>query len=75
MDGYEEVFGKLKNVAKSGDNWSAKCPAHEDKMSSLSLKIADGTDGRLLIKCHAGCSFGEIISALGLQAKQFFKHR
>lgn len=70
---YVEVFSKLKNVTKSGDNWSAKCPAHDDRMSSLSLKVAE-SDGRLLMKCHAGCKFGDIISALGLQAKSFFQN-
>lgn len=40
----------------------ACCPAHGDKHPSLS--IADGTDGRLLLSCKAGCSFIEVLDAL-----------
>lgn len=40
----------------------ACCPAHQDQRPSLS--IANGEDGRLLLKCHAGCSFEDIISSL-----------
>ncbi len=41
---------------------SARCPAHGDKHPSLS--IANGSDGRLLLRCHAGCDFAAIIDAL-----------
>jgi hypothetical protein len=37
---------------------SVQCPAHEDRSPSLSWKIAD--NGRVLLKCHAGCTFDEI---------------
>lgn len=40
----------------------ACCPAHGDKRPSLSL--ADGTDGRLLLSCKAGCTFLEVLDAL-----------
>ena len=60
-------------MTKASDgNWSAKCPAHDDNTASLSLKIAKD-DGRLLCVCHAGCSFNEIVDALGVQPKDFFK--
>lgn len=42
---------------------TARCPAHHDTNPSLSIK--DGGEGRLLLFCHAGCSYAEIISALG----------
>ncbi len=51
----------------------ARCPAHDDRLPSLSL--ANGYDGRLLLTCYAGCSFREIIQALrriGLLGKQAF---
>lgn len=40
----------------------ACCPAHED--SSPSLALSNGNDGRLLLHCHAGCSFTDIMDAL-----------
>jgi Toprim domain len=36
----------------------ARCPAHEDREPSLS--ISNGENGRLLLKCHAGCEFADI---------------
>lgn len=40
----------------------ARCPAHGDKHPSLSL--ADGDGDRLLARCHAGCTFTDILDAL-----------
>ncbi|WP_375696981.1 toprim domain-containing protein [Bartonella sp. AC70YNML] len=54
---------------------TARCPAHDDRLPSLSL--ANGHDGRLLLYCYAGCSFREIIQALiriGLLGKQAYDH-
>ncbi|KFE34193.1 DUF7146 domain-containing protein [Thioclava atlantica] len=45
-----------------GGYGTARCPAHEDRSPSLSL--ADGSAGRVLLKCHRGCSYAEIRSAL-----------
>ena len=43
--------------------WIARCPAHDDNNPSLS--IGEGDNGRLLLYCHAGCSFEDIRKALG----------
>jgi Toprim domain len=40
----------------------ACCPAHDDRTPSLSVK--DAPDGRLLVKCHAGCDFDPILAGL-----------
>lgn len=40
----------------------ARCPAHGDKHPSLSLAAGDGD--RLLARCHAGCSFPDVLDAL-----------
>jgi putative DNA primase/helicase len=47
---------------RSGQGWVARCPAHHDRHPSLS--IADGADGRLLLRCFAGCSWSDIRRAL-----------
>ncbi|MCP8896367.1 toprim domain-containing protein [Shinella daejeonensis] len=39
------------------------CPAHANTRTP-SLSIADGEGGRLLLHCHAGCSFTAILDAL-----------
>ncbi|WP_019223473.1 DUF7146 domain-containing protein, partial [Bartonella rattaustraliani] len=40
----------------------AHCPAHDDGTPSLALTY--GYNGQLLLYCHAGCSFKQIIKAL-----------
>lgn len=54
----------------SGEGYVARCPAHEDRVPSLSLTA--GADGRALVKCHAGCEFGAIVAGLGLAARDLF---
>ena len=45
------------------------CPAHEDRKASLSASV---DDGRVLLHCHAGCSFEAVIGALGLTPADLF---
>jgi hypothetical protein len=40
----------------------ARCPAHEDREPSLS--IADGNNGKVLVRCHAGCEQHRVIATL-----------
>ncbi|MEQ9335158.1 toprim domain-containing protein [Thalassobaculum sp.] len=47
---------------KAGCGWIARCPAHEDRTPSLSIRDAD--DGNLLVHCHAGCDQGRVIECL-----------
>lgn len=44
-----------------GGKFLACCPAHEDKTPSLSISEVNG---KTLFHCFAGCSQGEVISAL-----------
>lgn len=39
----------------------AKCPAHDDRNPSLSIREADG---KVLFYCHAGCAQRDVIEAL-----------
>jgi len=60
----ETIARHLGGATKAGDNWSCRCPAHEDKRASLSIK--DGPDGKLLVHCHAGCAQDDVINSLKL---------
>lgn len=51
-------------VKRSGAGWMARCPAHDDRSPSLSVRR--GEDGRVLIHCHAGCPPEAVVAALGL---------
>ena len=60
----ENLLSRLNKVRQSGGEWTALCPAHDDKNPSLGIKEAD--DGTLLIKCHTGCATRDILAAVGL---------
>lgn len=66
----EDFLDRLPNARKQGKEWSARCPAHEDRRASLSL--SEGSDGRILITCFAGCSNEAIVSTLGLTLADLF---
>lgn len=69
----QSILSKAGSVRKVGDNWQAKCPAHEDNRASLS--IGQGANGHILLHCHAGCSFEAIIAAWDLRAKELLPPR
>ena len=57
----------------SGPGWKARCPAHDDRTPSLS--IAAGKDGRVLLRCWAGCETLAVLGALGLSWADLFERR
>ena len=62
MSAAAELAAVLK-ARRTGRGWVARCPAHDDRGPSLS--IGEGADGRLLLKCFAGCSWADLRQALG----------
>lgn len=66
----ERVVSKLHGVRRSGAGYISRCPYHHD--SEPSLSISEGKDGRVLLHCHAGCEFDDILNAIGLEAKDLF---
>jgi putative DNA primase/helicase len=58
------ILSKLSGVTSIGKGWSAICPAHDDHRASLS--VAEGDEGRALVKCHAGCAPSAVLEAVGL---------
>jgi putative DNA primase/helicase len=57
-----ESIAKALGGRKAGAAWMARCPAHEDREPSLSIKEAD--DGKVLVRCLAGCDQQQVIRAL-----------
>jgi putative DNA primase/helicase len=47
------------------------CPAHDDRTPSLT--VSQGEDGRVLVKCHAGCETEDVVTALGLTMTDLFE--
>ncbi len=57
---YESIIGQ--KIPTTGN---CRCPAHDDR--SVSLSVKEGDDGRILLYCHAGCETKDICAALGLK--------
>ena len=56
----EEVAYRLHG-RKCGSGYVVQCPAHDDRNPSLSLSVVNG---KLLVRCHAGCPQRAVIAAL-----------
>jgi putative DNA primase/helicase len=56
---------------RNGNGWlvSCPCPNHGKGRGdrSPSLSVTDGDDGRLLLRCFAGCDFADVIDELKLR--------
>ena len=63
------VLARLEGTRKISGGWIAKCPAHEDRSPSLSIR--EGEKG-LLLRCFAGCTFSDIAAAIGLRPSDLF---
>ena len=70
----QQVLNMLQSV--SGPNGSgeftAKCPAHQDKTASLTLtQKQSAKDGKtkIYLCCHAGCTTAAVLGALGITAQ------
>ena len=67
-----EFLPRLRGVRTSGGGtqYTALCPAHDDEHASLS--VSEGQDGRILLRCHAGCETAAILAALDLTLSDLF---
>ena len=65
----EQIADQL-HARRSGAGWIGRCPAHEDRSPSLSIR--EGDDGRVLLHCFAGCSIESICEAVGLKVSYLF---
>lgn len=70
MTPIQKVLEKFPTAERSREGWRSCCPAHDDLHPSLS--IAEGTDGRILLNCHAGCRAEEICRSVGLSMQDLF---
>lgn len=55
------ILGRGKE-SRTPTGWVTTCPAHQDDEPSLS--VSDQSDGKLLVRCHAGCPQDQVITAL-----------
>lgn len=60
-DQLERVLGKFDGVRPAKSGYTARCPAHDDRVASLSL--SNGDTAGVVLHCHAGCSPEDIVAA------------
>ena len=70
----ETLLLRLSGVRQNGPGkWMAKCPSHDDRSPSLSIRQTD--DGKILIHCWSGCDTESVLTALGLNWRDIFPDR
>lgn len=69
-----ELVQRLEGVRDRGHGrWVAKCPAHQDKSPSLSVRELD--DGTVLLHDFGGCDPLSIVQAIGVEFADLFPAR
>lgn len=58
-----EALGRGKEKKTGRSSWLTLCCAH-DNTDTPALSVTDGTDGKVLVRCHAGCRNEDVIGAL-----------
>jgi hypothetical protein len=66
----DRLLAAFPGARRSGAGWMVRCPNHEDREASLSIR--DGADGRVLLNCFAGCPNLDILTAVGLDWSALF---
>jgi putative DNA primase/helicase len=71
----EEVIARLEQrdlypKPTGPGRWQARCPAHDDRVASLSISV--GAEDRTLVHCHAGCEKADVLSSLDLTEADLF---
>lgn len=69
----DDFLARFDGTTKTSGGWLVCCPAHGD--SNPSLSVAEGDDGRILLKCHAGCETQAIVDAMGLKMADLMPER
>jgi hypothetical protein len=65
----EAILGRLRGVRRNGDGWLARCPAHDDRNPSLSIRESNG---KTLLHCFGACSTEAVCQALGIKVRELF---
>lgn len=61
---HEVVLPRLTGIRKTADGYMARCPAHDDKDPSLSVKAGDTQP--VVFNCFGNCATEDILAALDL---------
>ena len=67
---YEDFLERFEKKVKTTVGYNVICPAHADR--SPSLQVCRTGDGKILLKCFAGCTTEAVVGALGLKMSDLF---
>jgi hypothetical protein len=68
------LLDRLQGVTATGPGrWVARCPAHEDRSPSLSVR--ELPDGRVLLHDFGGCSVHDVLAAIGMTMRDLHPER
>jgi 5S rRNA maturation endonuclease (ribonuclease M5)/KaiC/GvpD/RAD55 family RecA-like ATPase len=73
---FKEVLARFENIKVvdyTKHQYSARCPAHDDKKNSL--VIMEAMDGKALIHCHAGCILENILARVNLTQADLYPEK
>ena len=59
-----DLLGRLGDVETTPDGYLVHCPAHDDSQQSLRLAVSD--QGKVLLRCRAGCSTTKVLDSLDM---------
>lgn len=65
-----DFLSRLEGVKGRNGSWIARCPSHQDRTPSLTVKELG--DGRILIHCFGGCGTDSVLGVLGLAMTDLF---
>ena len=70
----DSLLSRLDKPRRTGEGrWMARCPAHNDKRPSLTVR--ELPDGRVLLHCFGGCDAHAVVSAVGLELSDLFPEK
>ncbi|ANZ19968.1 phage/plasmid primase, P4 family [Streptomyces noursei] len=65
-----QFLARFPEVLEERGEYGVPCPVHDDQRPSLFFRLKE--DGRLLVRCWAGCDRDAILSALGMRPADLF---
>jgi putative DNA primase/helicase len=64
----------VKRTGKASEQYSAKCPSHDDRHASLSVKCGGNKHAdAVVVHCHAGCPTADVLAAIDLTTADLFQ--
>lgn len=70
------VLDRLENVRLENGHFKASCPVSDHGKGqgdrNPSLAVSEGEDGRVLLKCWAGCPYTDVLAAIDLAVADLF---